>query len=190
LDGVDISQIGLRSLRGNISLVTQEPLLSSGSIAENILYSRPEATQVEVEAAARSAQIDEFIRRLPHGYETLAGECSRRLSAGERQRITLARAFLRNAPILIMDEPTSCLDASTERSVLSALRTFSEGRTVLIVAHRLSTIRDADLIFVMDRGRIVESGSHNDLLAKGTLYSELWRGHSLSSETELAFGEG
>jgi ABC-type multidrug transport system fused ATPase/permease subunit len=190
LDGVDISRIGLKSLRRQISLVTQEPLLSSGSIAENILYGNPRASQDEVVAAARAAQIDEFIRGLPAGYETLAGECSRRLSAGERQRITLARAFLRDAPILILDEPTSCLDASTERNILTALRNLIQGRTALMVAHRLSTIRSANLILVIDRGRIIEAGSHDDLLATGSFYSQLWRDHLRSSTVELAIEEG
>ena len=173
LDGVELRKLKARSLRSQISIVTQEPILSSESFAANIRYGKPDATDDEVEHAARIAQIHDFIASLPDGYETRAGECGTQLSAGERQRVTLARAFLKNAPVLILDEPTSCLDPGTEHSILSAVMKLIEGRTALMVAHRLSTIQNADLILVMDSGRIVETGSHLELLEKAGLYARL-----------------
>jgi ATP-binding cassette, subfamily B, bacterial len=175
LDGHDLRSIRLRSLRDQVSLVLQEPLLFSGSILENIRYGRLDATDAEVMEAARAANAHEFIERLPKGYETPIGERGARLSGGERQRICIARAFLKDAPILILDEPTSAVDSRTERVILEALGRLLVGRTTFLIAHRLSTVRHADRILVLDRGRLVEQGSHDELLELGSgLYRQLW----------------
>ncbi len=188
LDGVELREIQLKSLRRQISLVTQEALLSSASIAENICYGRPEASPEEVVEAAKAAQIHSFVESLPKGYGSLAGELSARLSMGERQRLTLARAFLKNAPILVLDEPTSSLDARTERSLLEALRSLMRGRTTLMVAHRLSSVRHADLILVLADGKIAESGTHQELIQRDGLYRRLDEAHRSSREELLAPG--
>jgi ABC-type multidrug transport system fused ATPase/permease subunit len=173
LDGADVRALELRSLRQQISVVLQEPLLFSGSIAENIRYGRPDATTEEVVAAARAANAHDFIQRLPHGYETELGERGAKLSGGERQRIAVARAFVKDAPILILDEPTSSIDSRTEAVILDALDRLMEGRTTFMIAHRLSTVRRADLILVVDQGRVVEQGTHEHLLAADGLYKQL-----------------
>jgi ABC-type multidrug transport system fused ATPase/permease subunit len=173
LDGTDVRTLTIRSLRGQISLVLQVPQLFSGTIAENIRYGRLDATQDEVVAAARAANAHEFIAALPQAYDTELGEGGAQLSVGERQRICIARAFLKDAPILILDEPTSAIDSRTEGVILDALDELMVGRTTVMIAHRLSTIRHADLILVMDGGRIVERGTHEELLAVGGLYKEL-----------------
>ncbi len=173
IDGVDLRDIKLQSLRDQISVVLQEPLLFSGSIAENIRYGRLEASQEEIEAAARAANAHEFITNLPERYETVLGEGGSQISGGERQRISVARAFLRGAPILILDEPTSSIDSKTEAVILDALDELMEGRTSFIVAHRLSTVRHADQILVLSEGRIVERGTHEELLQNGTVYRQL-----------------
>jgi ATP-binding cassette subfamily B protein len=174
LDGVDVRTLTLESLRRQISLVPQEPLLFSGSIADNIGYGRLEATREEVEQAAMDANAHDFICQLPNGYATQVGERGAQLSGGERQRLCVARAFLKNAPILILDEPTSSIDARTEGIILDALDRLMVGRTTFVIAHRLSTIRNADLIVVLERGRLVESGSHDDLLGRAGLYRQLY----------------
>jgi ABC-type multidrug transport system fused ATPase/permease subunit len=173
VDGIDIRKISLESLRKQISLVPQEPLLFSGTIAENIRYGRLDATMEEVIEAAKAANSHDFISRLPDGYQTELGERGAQLSGGERQRICVARAFVRNAPILILDEPTSSIDSKTESVILDALDRLMVGRTSLMIAHRLSTIRDADIILVVNDGEVVEQGTHGDLVALGGLYAQL-----------------
>jgi ABC-type multidrug transport system fused ATPase/permease subunit len=173
LDGHDVRDLTLASLRSHISVVHQEPLLFSASLRENIRYGRLEATDAEVEGAARAANAHDFITALPKGYDTEIGERGARMSGGERQRIAVARAFLKDAPILILDEPTSAIDSRTEAVILTALERLMEGRTTFMVAHRLSTISHCDLVLVVNDGRVVEQGSHEDLLALGGLYTEL-----------------
>jgi len=173
LDGKDIREITLKSLRDQISIVLQEPLLFSGSIAENIRYGRLEASMEEIMAAARGANAHDFIMALPNKYDTEIGERGAQLSGGERQRIAVARAFLKDAPILILDEPTSSIDSKTEAVILDALDRLMVGRTTFMVAHRLSTIRNADKILVLNHGELVEQGPHDELLAKNGLYRQL-----------------
>ena len=166
IDGHDTKDLTLDCLRDQISLVLQEPLLFSGSIADNIRYGRLEATMDEIVAAAKAANCHDFIEAFPTGYETELGEGGAQLSGGERQRICVARAFIRDAPILILDEPTSSIDSKTESVILDALENLMVGRTSFMIAHRLSTIRDADLILVLNHGELVEQGTHDELLAR------------------------
>jgi len=173
IDGHDIRDLRLDALRAQISIVAQEPLLFAGSIRSNIAYGRLDAGEAEIVAAARAANAHDFISALPKGYDTELGERGAMLSGGERQRISVARAFLKDAPILILDEPTSAIDSRTEAVILEALARLMEGRTTFMVAHRLSTIRDSDLILVLNRGAIVEQGTHDELLDAGGLYAEL-----------------
>jgi ABC-type multidrug transport system fused ATPase/permease subunit len=173
LDGVDVRMRTLRSLRAQISMVLQEPLLFSGSIADNIRYGRLDATMDDIITAAREANAHDFISALPKGYDTVVGERGARLSGGERQRVSVARAFLKNAPILILDEPTSSIDSRTEATILDALERLMVGRTTFVVAHRLSTLRSVNTILVMDHGEIVERGTHDQLLAVGGVYARL-----------------
>jgi ABC-type multidrug transport system fused ATPase/permease subunit len=173
LDGIDVRRLTLRSLRRQVSIVLQEPLLFSGTIAENIRYGRLEATMDEVVEAARAANAHDFILRLPQQYDTELGERGAKLSGGERQRIAVARAFLKDAPVLILDEPTSSIDSRTEAVILDALDRLMVGRTTFLIAHRLSTIRRADAILVIDQGRLVERGTHQELLRRGGLYRQL-----------------
>ena len=175
LDGYDLRRLRLRSLRGNISLVLQDPVLFCASIAENIAYGRPSASRSEIEQAARAAGAHDFIMALPEGYDTRIGERGVNLSGGQKQRIAIARAFLKDAPVLVMDEPASALDAESESRLVEAVERLRAGRTTLIIAHRLSTARAADMIIVMDQGRIVETGTHEQLLAAGRLYARLYR---------------
>jgi ATP-binding cassette subfamily B protein/subfamily B ATP-binding cassette protein MsbA len=171
IDGRDVREVQLKSLRQQISIVLQEPFLFPTTIAGNIAYGRPEASREEVEGAARAANADAFIERLPRGYETVLGERGATLSGGERQRLAIARALLKDAPILILDEPTSALDAETEGALLLALRRLVAGRTTFVIAHRLSTLRGADQILVLDQGGIVGRGTHEELLGGENLYS-------------------
>jgi ABC-type multidrug transport system fused ATPase/permease subunit len=173
IDGVDVRDVTLASLRRQVSVVSQEPLLFASSIADNIRYGRLAAGDAEVEAAARAAHAHDFIVDLPDGYHTLVGERGVKLSVGQQQRVSIARAFLKDAPLLLLDEPTSALDANTEADFLESLDELMAGRTVVIVAHRLSTIRAVDRIYVLDRGRVLESGSHADLYARGGAYRAL-----------------
>ncbi len=173
VDGVDVRQYQLRSLRGRIAIVLQEPVLFSGTIADNLRYGRLDATRDEIEAAARAAHAHDFISRLPRGYETQIAEAGGSLSGGERQRLSVARAILKNAPLLILDEPTSSLDAISEEIVFSALRRLRAGRTTIVIAHRLSTVRDADRILVLDGGRIGAEGRHDELLKTSLLYRRM-----------------
>ena len=172
LDGIDLRDLSLQALRRQISLVLQEPLLFSGTIAENIRYGRLEATDDEIIAAATAANAHDFIMRLPQQYQTEIGERGSQLSGGERQRICVARAFLKDAPILILDEPTSSIDSKTEAVILDALERLMIGRTSFMIAHRLSTIRRSDSILVMDQGRIVQHGTHEDLVQREGLYRQ------------------
>jgi ATP-binding cassette subfamily B protein/subfamily B ATP-binding cassette protein MsbA len=176
LDGVDLRELKLKDLRGQIAVVLQEPILLPATIAENIAYGKAGATRAEIEAAARAANADAFIRRLPQGYETPVGEGAARLSVGEKQRLNLARAFLKDAPILLLDEPTSALDAESEALVVQSLNELMKGRTVLMVAHRLSTIRRVTKIVVLENGRLSELGSHEELAGRGGYYSRVASG--------------
>ncbi len=173
LDGIDMRDTTLASLRDQISVVLQEPLLFSGTIAENIRYGSLAASDEEIEAASRAANCHDFIAALPDGYDTVLGERGAQISGGERQRICVARAFLRDAPILILDEPTSSIDSKTEGVILDALEDLMEGRTSFMIAHRLSTVRHADQILVMQDGLIVERGTHEDLVDRGGVYTQL-----------------
>lgn len=183
IDGVDIREVTLASLRAQIALVTQEPFLFDDSIRANIAYARPEASQAEIETAARAAAAHDFILSLPAGYDTLVGEAGARLSGGQRQRIAIARAFLKDAPILLLDEATSALDTESEAQVQAALARLMAGRTTILIAHRLSTVRGADRIYVIDRGQVVETGDHDSLIKKRGLYARLARSQDLEAET-------
>jgi ATP-binding cassette subfamily B protein len=173
LDGVPIAQMDLHNLRQRIGVVPQEAVVFSGSVAENIRYGKPDATLDEVMAAAQAAFAQEFIADLPLGYDTYLGDRGVRLSGGQRQRIAIARAILKNPPLLLLDEATSALDANSERMVQAALETAMQGRTTLVIAHRLATVQRADCIWVLDKGQLVEQGTHAELMARGGLYASL-----------------
>jgi ATP-binding cassette, subfamily B, bacterial MsbA len=183
-DGVDLRDARLRSLRCNIALVTQETVLFNDTVRYNIAYSRPDATQADVERAARAAHAHEFIKELPAGYDTIVGERGIFLSGGQRQRLAIARAVLADASVLVLDEATSALDAESERLVQKALANLTTGRTTIVIAHRLSTVRRANLIVVIERGRIVESGRHAELLALGGAYRRLYELQFADEEEE------
>ncbi len=174
IGGVNIAAVRQDSLREHVAIVPQESILFHRSIRENIAYGRPEASEEEIVHAAGLAQADDFIRRLPEGYEALVGERGVKLSGGERQRIAIARAILKNAPILLLDEATSALDSESEVAIQRALHALMEGKTVIAIAHRLSTLREMDRIIVMERGEIVEEGTHDELVARGGVYAGLW----------------
>ncbi len=182
LDGRDVRDVALASLRDQIALVTQEPFLFDDTIRANIAYARPDASVAEVEAAARAAAAHDFILALPAGYDSLVGEAGARLSGGQRQRIAIARAFLKDAPILLLDEATSALDTESEAQVQAALKRLMAGRTTLLIAHRLSTVRGADRIYVVDKGRIVETGDHASLVKQRGLYARLAQSQDLEAE--------
>jgi subfamily B ATP-binding cassette protein MsbA len=184
IDGQETREVTLASLRGAIALVSQEVSLFDDTVRANIAYGRLGAPDEDIEAAAAAAGADGFIRELPEGYDTLVGEHGVRLSGGQRQRLAIARAMLKDAPILLLDEATSALDSETERQVQTALRRLMRGRTTIVIAHRLSTIIGADLICVLDRGGIVDTGRHAQLLARNGLYTRLYE-TQFASEREL-----
>jgi subfamily B ATP-binding cassette protein MsbA len=175
IDGVDIRQYKLQALRNQIGYVLQETVLFRGTVRDNIAYGRAGATEEEILAAAKLANADEFIARMPHGYDTMVGERGDTLSGGQRQRIGIARAVIRNNPILILDEPTAALDTESERAVIEALDRLMKGKTVITIAHRLSTIRNSDKILVLKDGAVAEEGTHDELLALGGVYAGLYR---------------
>ena len=179
IDGHDVRSVTLASLRDRIALVTQEPFLFDDTIRANIAYARPSAAEDEIEAAARQAAAHEFIGDLPLGYDTIVGEAGTRLSGGQRQRIAIARAFLKDAPILLLDEATSALDTESEAQVQAALERLMAGRTTILIAHRLSTVKGADRIYVIDRGRVVETGTHGSLVRQNGLYARLAKAQDL-----------
>jgi len=174
LDRRDIRSYTLASLRGQISLVLQETTLFYGTVRENIAFGRPDASDEEIAAAAETANADEFIQRLPDGYETLVAERGTTLSGGQKQRIAIARAILRDAPIILLDEPTTGLDANAEDLVMEGLARLLKGRTAIVIAHRLTTVSRADSILVLDKGEIVERGTHEKLVAMGGRFAELY----------------
>jgi ATP-binding cassette subfamily B protein len=175
LDGHDVRSLSLDSLSGAIGMVTQETYLFHATVRANLAYARPDASDQEVEAAARAAYIHDRILELEHGYETVVGERGYRLSGGEKQRLAIARVLLKNPRVLVLDEATSALDTISERHVQAALEPLMAGRTTIAIAHRLSTIQAADIIFVVDAGRVVEQGTHDGLLDAGGRYAELYQ---------------
>ena len=174
IDGVDTSKMTRKSLHQNFGMVLQDTWLFGGTIAENIAYSKPDATREEIVAAAKAAKVDYFIRTMPQGYDTMLDNDAANLSAGQRQLLTIARVFLCNPPILILDEATSSVDTRTEVEIGKAMKALMSGRTSFVIAHRLSTIRDADMILYMEHGNIIEQGNHRELLAKKGAYASLY----------------
>lgn len=183
IDGKDVREYKLKAIRDHIGYVLQETVLFRGTIAENIAFGKPDATREEIIAAAKLANADEFISRMPQGYDTMVGERGSTMSGGQRQRVGIARVMVRNSPLLLMDEPTAALDSESEKQVISALEQLMKGRTVIMIAHRLSTIRDADKILVLSGGVVAESGSHDELMARNGIYAEL---HRTQFEAEAA----
>ncbi len=174
IDGQDIRDVTQASLRAAIGVVPQDTVLFNDTIRYNLKYGRPDAAEAEIEAAARLAQIDDFIKTLPDGYETMVGERGLKLSGGEKQRVAIARTILKSPPILMLDEATSALDSHTEKEIQDALDKVVKDRTTLVIAHRLSTIIHADNIIVLDKGQLVEQGTHAELIARDGLYASLW----------------
>ena len=174
IDGIDVRDVQLASLSEIFGMVTQESYLFHATIRENLAYARPDATEAEIEAAARAAQIHERILAFDEGYDTVVGERGYRLSGGEKQRLAIARVILKDPRVLILDEATSALDTANERLVQTALAPLMRGRTTIAIAHRLSTIRAADVIFALDQGEVVEAGNHDQLLLRGGLYARLY----------------
>jgi ATP-binding cassette subfamily B protein len=186
IDGQDIRKVTQASLRGAIGIVPQDTVLFNDTLYYNLAYARSAASREEVIAAARLAQLHDFIESLPSGYDTLVGERGLKLSGGEKQRVAIARAILKHPKILVFDEATSALDSKAEQAILQALREAASDHTTLVIAHRLSTIIDADQILVMEHGRIIERGSHGQLLASGGIYAQLWALQQKERESELS----
>jgi ATP-binding cassette subfamily B protein len=186
IDGVPTSQLSFRSLRGAMGYVGQDVFLFQGTVRENIAYGRVDATDAEIEEAARRAEAHDFITELAQGYDTVVGERGQKLSGGQRQRLSIARAMLRDPTILVLDEATSAVDNETEAAIQRSLESVGRDRTVVVIAHRLSTVRHADRIHVLERGRLVESGTHEELVAEGGLYAALWRVQTGEAMTSLA----
>ena len=187
MDGVDVRDVTLRSLRAQIGIVTQETVLFDESIASNIAYGSPGASRAQIEAAARAAHAHDFVAALPEQYDTWIGERGQRLSGGQRQRLAIARALLKNSPILILDEATSSLDAESERLVQEALANLMRDRTSFVIAHRLSTVRRADKIIALERGRVAEIGRHEELLSRPNgVYAKLYAQQIFERQPEEA----
>jgi ABC-type multidrug transport system fused ATPase/permease subunit len=183
LDGHDVRDLSLRSLRDNVTLLLQETLVFDGTVRENIAYGRPDATDHEIRAAARAADAEEFILGLPDGYDTLVGQKGRLLSGGQRQRLAIARAMIRDAPVLVLDEPTTGLDAESAERILGPLRRLMSGRTTIIISHNLLTVREATKIVVLESGGVTARGDHAKLLARSGTYAGLYRRHHLEEAT-------
>jgi len=185
IDGIDVRDVTLASLRDHVALVTQEPFLFDDTIRANIAYARPDATDAQIVEAAKAAAAHEFVEALPEGYATLVGEAGARLSGGQRQRIAIARAFLKDAPILLLDEATSALDTESEAQVQAALSRLMAGRATMLIAHRLSTVRGADRIYVIEKGKVIETGDHASLVKQKGLYARLAKSQDLEAEPAL-----
>jgi ATP-binding cassette, subfamily B, bacterial len=185
LDGLDLRDLTLASVAGGVGVVSQDTFLFHATIRDNLLYAKADASEQEMVAAARAAQIHDFIAGLPEGYDTVVGERGYRLSGGEKQRVAIARAILKDPKILLLDEATSALDTRSERLIQQAIAGLVRGRTAIVIAHRLSTVLSADQILVVDAGRIVERGRHDELIAKGGLYARLYR-EQFSGQPPLA----
>ncbi|MFD5469307.1 ABC transporter ATP-binding protein [Streptomyces sp. NPDC127105] len=183
LDGTDLRELALTDVRESVAVVLQETLVLHGTVRENIAYGRPGATEAEIVEAARAADADEFVRLLPDGYDTVVGQRGRMLSGGQRQRLAIARAMIRDAPVLLLDEPTTGLDALSGRRIMDPLRRLMAGRSTVVISHNLLTVRDATRIVVLDQGRITESGTHDELFARGGTYARLHRLHSAAAPT-------
>ncbi|WP_234312026.1 ABC transporter ATP-binding protein [Streptomyces griseus] len=187
LDGADLRTLRLADVRDNVAVVLQETLVLHGTVRENILYGRPDASEREVVAAARAAAAHDFVTALPEGYDTVVGQRGRLLSGGQRQRLAIARAMIRDAPVLVLDEPTTGLDAESGRRVMEPLRRLMAGRTTIVISHNLLTVRDATRILVLDHGRVVEQGTHQDLLLSGKTYARLHRLHAPADPADTVF---
>ena len=186
VDGLDVREVDAARLRRRFAYVEQEPTIFAGTIADNIRFGKPEASMAEVRAAADAALVSEYVNELADGYDTFVGERGIALSGGQKQRLAIARALLKDAPILLLDEATSALDAQSEKLVQIALGHLLKGRTAVIIAHRLATIRDADRILVLERGRLIDQGTHEELVRKGGRYAELAKLQFRSSEAQAA----